>query len=40
MLDDDSKTLSELGVGEGETLEIKDLGPQICELSPLVLLSR
>lgn len=30
VLDDDSKSLSELGVADGETLEIKDLGPQIC----------
>lgn len=30
VLDDDAKTLKELGVADGDTLEIKDLGPQIC----------
>ncbi|GAA5914465.1 hypothetical protein JCM6882_003027 [Rhodosporidiobolus microsporus] len=29
VLDDEDKKLSEYGVGEGETLEIKDLGPQV-----------
>ncbi|GAA5825231.1 hypothetical protein JCM11251_006154 [Rhodosporidiobolus azoricus] len=29
VLDDEDKKVSEYGVGEGETLEIKDLGPQV-----------
>lgn len=29
MLDDDDKSLNEFGVKQGDTLEIKDLGPQI-----------
>ncbi|ORY70636.1 3-oxo-5-alpha-steroid 4-dehydrogenase-domain-containing protein [Leucosporidium creatinivorum] len=29
VLDDDAKTLKELGVADGDSLEIKDLGPQI-----------
>jgi very-long-chain enoyl-CoA reductase len=30
VLDDDDKTLAQLGIKQGEILEIKDLGPQIC----------
>ena len=38
VLDDESKTLKELGVADGETLEIKDLGHQICEFELLEML--
>jgi hypothetical protein len=34
VLDDDEKSLKEFGVDDGETLEIKDLGPQICQSLP------
>ena len=33
VLDDEDKTLKEMGIREGDELEIKDLGPQICEYS-------
>lgn len=31
-LGDDDKTLAEVGVKEGDVVQIKDLGPQICKL--------
>lgn len=30
-LGEDEKTLKEVGVKEGDVVQIKDLGPQICE---------
>ena len=30
-LDDDDKSLADFGVKDGDSLEIKDLGPQICK---------
>jgi hypothetical protein len=32
-LGDDDKTLAEVGVKEGDVVQIKDLGPQICQFS-------
>ena len=34
-LGDDDKTLAEVGVKEGDVVQIKDLGPQICKYSTL-----
>lgn len=33
VLDDGDKTLVEFGIKSGDKVEIKDLGPQICESS-------
>jgi len=34
-LGDDEKTLAEVGLKEGDVVQIKDLGPQICKQQKL-----